>query len=99
MLKLEVKPSTRDLNRRFSLLITVLKKQRWFEQILEPHLEENTSGVSWCSQLKVGWAHFLAPMKHFAELPNPKETFIRIMDLRNNTMRCFPSCETGVGKP
>lgn len=68
------------------------KKQRWFQQTLEAHLTEDTSGGSWCSQLKVGWAHLVALKMLFAERPTPKITFVTVMEVGKNTSRCFPSC-------
>lgn len=77
MLRLEVKPSTRDLNQRvFADKVNVFKKKPGgYQQNVDPHLTENTSWVLWCSQLKEGWVHLLAPMMHFPEHLTPKTTF------------------------
>lgn len=65
----------------------LFKQLRWFQQILEPHLEENSCGVSGSSQLEVGWVHPVAPMERSAEPPTPKITFITITDLEKNPKR------------
>lgn len=76
MLRLEVRPTTRDLNQRvFADKVNVFKKKPGHQQNVEPHLMENTSWVPWCPLLKEGWVHLLAPMMHFPEQPTPKTTF------------------------